>query len=241
MVSEKPWKLNDVFYLLVGIFTSVCIAWLIAGLVMQFGMKEKPDPNSFSITVLSSLTLDGSILLGIVIFLRLQKINWSEAFGFFNPPIYLAIWWGLVMAIVFIPVGMLLQGLSTEVMNRVGQHPETQHAVSSLQNAQTMGTRLYMIVFAVLIAPIAEETLFRGILYPTIKKYGNARLAFWITSLGFAAIHQSMAIFIPLTVLAMMMVWLYEKTNNLLTCIAAHSLFNAINVTLLFLGEHVNK
>ena len=56
----------------------------------------------------------------------------------------------------------------------------------------------------------------------------------------FAAIHHSAAIFVPLLVLGLVLAWLYEKTNNLLASITAHSMFNAINVVLL-LGDDLRK
>ena len=38
-------------------------------------------------------------------------------------------------------------------------------------------------------------------------------------------------------VLALLLNWLYEKTDNLLAPIAAHVAFNAINFTLFFIAE----
>jgi membrane protease YdiL (CAAX protease family) len=90
-----------------------------------------------------------------------------------------------------------------------------------------------MAVAAVLLAPLAEEVLFRGILYPAIKQAGHPRLALWGTALLFAAVHLNVATFVPLTVLALVLTALYEWTNNLLAPIAAHVLFNAFNVVLL--------
>ena len=89
----------------------------------------------------------------------------------------------------------------------------------------------------ILLAPVAEEMFFRGILYPAIKQAGFPRLALWGTSVVFAAIHLTPVIFLPLLVLALLLVWLYEKTNNLLAPIAAHSLFNGLNFALVYLWE----
>jgi hypothetical protein len=49
----------------------------------------------------------------------------------------------------------------------------------------------------------------------------------------FALIHLDAAIFIPLFVLALGLTWIYERTGNLLASIAAHALFNAVNLGLL--------
>ena len=42
----------------------------------------------------------------------------------------------------------------------------------------------------------------------------------------------------PLFVLALALTWLYEKTDNLLAPIAAHSLFNAANLVVLFFAQN---
>ncbi len=80
--------------------------------------------------------------------------------------------------------------------------------------------------------------LFRGIIYPAIKQSGFPRAALWGTSLLFALIHLNLANFVPLVVLALMLTWLYERTDNLLASIAAHGTFNAANVIYLFASEH---
>ena len=82
--------------------------------------------------------------------------------------------------------------------------------------------------------PPAEEMLFRGILYPWVKQRGYPRLALFGTSIAFAAIHMNLSIFISLTLLALVLVWLYERTRNLLAPITAHACFNAVNFAILY-------
>jgi membrane protease YdiL (CAAX protease family) len=43
--------------------------------------------------------------------------------------------------------------------------------------------------------------------------------------------------FVPLTVLAFTLIWLYERTDNLLAPILTHSLFNTTNFVWLLLGS----
>jgi uncharacterized protein len=56
----------------------------------------------------------------------------------------------------------------------------------------------------------------------------------WGSALLFGAIHATGAIFVPLTLFALALAWLYDKTDNLLAPIAAHSSFNAVNLVLLY-------
>ena len=113
--------------------------------------------------------------------------------------------------------------------------PAVQEAVTTLQSTVEVPQQIYMAGAAVLLVPVAEELLFRGILYPTIKGLGWPRLAFWGTAILFGAVHMTLMTFVPLTFLGLCLTWLYEKTQNLLAPIFAHSLFNLANLLLLVL------
>jgi membrane protease YdiL (CAAX protease family) len=106
-----------------------------------------------------------------------------------------------------------------------------------MQKADTLGCRVYFVVFSILIAPVAEEILFRGVLYPAIKQSGFPRSALWGTAVLFAAIHVNLPIFLPLLALGLALALLYEATNNLLAPIAAHGLFNAVNIVVFYLNQ----
>ena len=62
-------------------------------------------------------------------------------------------------------------------------------------------------------------------------------MALWGTSILCAAVHFTLPIFLPLLLLALLLVWLYEQTDNLLAPLAAHMLFNAANLVIFFLQD----
>ena len=82
------------------------------------------------------------------------------------------------------------------------------------------------LLLAVFLAPLSEEMIFRGILYPTLKQAGYPGTALWVTSLLFGAIHMNWIAFVPLTLFSLLLIWIYEKTGSLWASITAHSLFN---------------
>jgi membrane protease YdiL (CAAX protease family) len=73
------------------------------------------------------------------------------------------------------------------------------------------------------------------VLFPFVKQLGWPRLAWLGVSLLFALVHWNLPTLVPLFVLALVLTWLYEKTDRLLVPVAAHSLFNTINLVLLFI------
>jgi len=98
----------------------------------------------------------------------------------------------------------------------------------------TWFNRVALGAVTILLAPAAEEMLFRGIIYPAIKQAGFPRLALWGSALLFGAFHVNLVTFLPLVVLALALTLIYERTNNLLAPITAHALFNAMNFVILY-------
>jgi membrane protease YdiL (CAAX protease family) len=182
------------------------------------------------------MSLHGSILLATAMALWWFHISWGEAFGFTKGGTGRAMVLGALAIAVFLPVGWILLTVSTEVITRLHPNVEVpaQQAVEMLQKTDSLDSRVYFILFSIFIAPVAEEILFRGVLYPGIKQAGFPRTALWGTALLFALIHCDVPRFLPLMALGLALAILYEFTNNLLATITAHSLFNAINIVVLF-------
>ena len=92
---------------------------------------------------------------------------------------------------------------------------------------------VFWILFSVGVAPICEEALLRGLLYPLIRRGDRAKpaLATVLTTVVFAALHANsiqFATVLPLSVLACMA---YERTQRLWLPIALHASFNVLATT----------
>ncbi len=194
------------------------------------------EPSTLQMAV-AALSFQGAALWLVARFLREQGVSWNDGFGL-RERWGVALLTGVVLACMFLPVGWALQWLSSEALTRFmpwkGQ-PEEQQAVQTLRMASGWLPRSVLGVVTILLAPAAEELLFRGILFTWIRQWGYPRLAWWGTSLLFALIHLNTVTFLPLLVLALLLARLYERTGNLLAPIAAHALFNAFNFTMLYL------
>ena len=64
--------------------------------------------------------------------------------------------------------------------------------------------QVVIVVAAVIIAPLAEEIMFRGFIYGVLKRYTDAPFAAIISGLFFAIIHMHIGSLVPLWVLAML-------------------------------------
>ena len=57
----------------------------------------------------------------------------------------------------------------------------------------------------------------------------------------FAAVHANLPSFLPFVFLALALALLYERTNNLLASILAHSCFNAANAVMLYVAQWADR
>ena len=83
-----------------------------------------------------------------------------------------------------------------------------------------------------------EEYLFRGIIQPKMHHYtGNVHLGVWITAFVFSAIHLQFYGLLPRMFLGALFGYLYVYSGSLIYPIIAHTLNNALTVTMVYLGK----
>jgi uncharacterized protein len=235
---QLPWTVERLIRNLAVVFvfgyTALFLIWLASKTSPKFPIATTLSTGHIIAAVIS---FQGMTLILAHFLLRRYHVRWAEAFGL-TENVQNALLIGLMFGMIAVPVGGGLQVLSGSLMNLLHIPPQEQQAVQALRGISGWCNRIALGVAAILLAPLGEEVLFRGILYPAIKQIGYPRLALISTSIAFGLIHMNMATFIPLTVLALAFVWLYEKTGNLLAPIVAHSVFNLINFIMLFVDEH---
>jgi membrane protease YdiL (CAAX protease family) len=242
MLPEKPWKLDAVVRLFLGVMTTFCLGLLLASLLDHLISSWPKAQADFCQVVLGALFLEIPALAWIRWFLRQHHISCNEAFGLRMTSPAKAIAYGALGAAVFLPAAWGLSMLSDYLMDLVHLQPQTQVAIQELQDPDlTVAHKAVLGVIVVVFAPIAEEALFRGILYPALKQQGWPRLALWGSSALFAAVHFNVAIFVPLFGFALVLVYLYETRQNLLAPIVAHALFNAANFLLQVFNDPISR
>jgi hypothetical protein len=93
-------------------------------------------------------------------------------------------------------------------------------------------------VTAAIAAPLFEEILFRGFLLPSLTRYVPIWGAIALSSLIFAVAHLSLSEVLPLTVLGMVLAFVYTRSRNLLASMLLHGLWNSGTlVSLIVLGS----
>lgn len=239
MRSAKPWKPEAVLRLTLATFVSMSLASLAVAALLPAGARDT-GAGRFLVLFAGTVGFHWAGLLLIALFLREHEVGWKPAFGFGESPAR-ALRLGALAAAGVLPVCWALGQFSGWVMLLFRQSPVEQFTVQTLRVTVVLHQQIYGAIVTVVLAPFVEEMLFRGILYPAIKQLGFPRAALWGTTLFFAAIHANAMTFLPLTVLALVLTWLYERTANLLAPIMTHALFNAMNFVLLLFGESIEE
>jgi CAAX protease family protein len=106
--------------------------------------------------------------------------------------------------------------------------------------------RLATVFLAVVTAPLVEEVIYRGILYPAIQRVVGLGWAIAIVSLLFAGVHvfqyrNNVGVIIVITILSVTLTAVRAFTNRLLPSFMVHLIFNGLQSVYLILQPFIEK
>ncbi len=131
-------------------------------------------------------------------------------------------------ALCLIPVSMGLVyvgNIAALIVNGIltalsGDVPQNQ-----LENFVSQSSPVSLMVFAVILAPITEELLFRKFLIDPLYPYGE-KVCMIVSGLMFAAVHGNFYQFFYAFLLGSLFAWVYCRTGNILYTIGLHMFVN---------------
>jgi membrane protease YdiL (CAAX protease family) len=235
MLWKKTWQPEAVLALGGGLVSAFLLGAVTVGLLQRAHVRGFENDVSGGAVLLGTLSFHGAALVCGATFLKLHGIAWSEVLNTQN--------WkrncvsAVLTLLIVTPIMLLLKIGSELALQKLGWPAPDQRAVEIILGAKSVWLRAYLICFAVALAPVAEEFVFRGLLFSAAKKLGWPRLGGLGASFLFAAFHLNLPTFLPLFAFALALTWLYERTEGLMAPIAAHSLFNTANLALLYLQK----
>jgi membrane protease YdiL (CAAX protease family) len=184
--------------------------------------------------LLENLLFTLGVVLFIATFLRLRGFDLSALGGLFKISFPRALSTGIILILAAYP----LIALTDTVTQRLfGSGSSRQSIVELFNGSRTIEERIMIIVFAVAIAPVVEEFLFRFFLYGVLKRYLGGFFGITLNALLFAAAHTHFPSFAPLFVLGTCFTIAYEWSGSILVAMTMHSLFNSVSLTALAFPE----
>ncbi len=140
--------------------------------------------------------------------------------------------WGLGGYLVAFPLVLGVSVLNSQIWQ--GQGGSNPLLPIVLEGKSPVALGLFLLTTAIA-APVFEELLFRGFLLPSLSRYFSTWNAVLLSGLIFAVVHLSLAEVLPLTVLGIVLGFVYARTQNLLASMLLHGLWNAGTILSLYL------
>jgi membrane protease YdiL (CAAX protease family) len=190
-----------------------------------------PDPNRLdAIALIASMGIQ-MVLGGMVLAVLAARVNLARFLGLR--------WAGWGWIFLLAPAGLVLTWVFTGVLEAAGyiqwveqllNEPPLQEAVMILQTSKDPILLGSLIIAVVIVAPLTEELLFRGYLYPVLKRFTGVSFAGVMSGLIFATAHGELAALPTLFFLGVLLALLYERTGSIWAPIGLHALFNSVTV-----------
>ena len=218
-----------------GLPEAILAAALIGFLLLNISSSvSRPATDLGTRNLLVNLVFTLAILLFIVTFLQLRGFDIGSIAGFFKIGFVRALGTGIILLLAAYP---LISLATTLTQSLFGSDLSRQNIVELFSGSRTIEQRIMIIVFAVAIAPIVEEFLFRFFLYGVIRRYFGRFFGITANALLFAAAHTHLPSFVPLFVLGSCFTIAYEWSGSILVAMTMHSLFNSVTLTALAFPE----
>jgi membrane protease YdiL (CAAX protease family) len=145
----------------------------------------------------------------------------------------------LRQALLMVLLVMPLVALSSWLVELIWSDPGGSNPMLELLlNGSDPLTLACFAITALVLAPLFEETLFRGVLLPVLGRWLGSRRAVLLSAALFAAAHLSLGEFVPLFVLGIGLGVLRLRSGRLAASVLMHALWNGLTfVNLLLLGS----
>ena len=252
MLNKKPWKLWEANLLVSPFILSIGFA--------QHAASRAPGTSAPAEFSMDQFLLISAIFVAYAacatgILMSKYELNLNDVFGVKTGPLIELLPIAFIIGFAIVPVMLLLQTGCIYLFKQMNISIVTQESMRTLESLDTPKEIAVFSIMPVIQAPLVEEILFRGILFPAMLSpaprwlaYLCAKvtaeilqtpimlstaprwLAYFFPAWLFASVHLSPVNFVPLFVLALFLAWQYEKTGNLLCPILTHAGFNLCNI-----------
>ena len=173
-----------------------------------------------------------AIAIGIPWFIKKQKTSRREI-GLHRLPSWMDIWIAPAGFVIYIIISIILSSIATAIFPWFNAAQQQDVGFTSLNFKYE-----YLLAFLtlVVVAPIAEEVLFRGYLFGKLRKFIPVWLAIILTSLTFGIIHGAWNLGIDTFALSLVLCSLRLITGSLWAPILLHMIKNGIAFYILFIN-----
>jgi membrane protease YdiL (CAAX protease family) len=139
--------------------------------------------------------------------------------------------------ILFICYGFGFQAVSIISNLAVNRFYNIEKSAERVQGILMSENIFTTIILVIVLAPIIEELLFRGMILKKLDNHINTKLAILIQAMLFSATHFNMFQLVPTFLLGIFLGVCYLKFDNIIAPIIIHMVFNSFAVIIMFIPE----
>ncbi len=223
---RKRWSL--LLGLVLYFAAQFSVSLLLPPLLIQAGVISSRDALSITSGGLAAWTywlLNVANIVSIALIIAIVLGFYTEplsSLGFTTKKIPIALLFGVIgFVVAFIAAAVV----GYPIEQQFGVDP-TQQAIS--QSATEPGLFPLVFISGAIIAPIAEEIVFRGYMYKAFRDRFKMWYAILLSAALFAVIHLEWRAALSLFVIGIVLAYVYEKTGNIMAPITLHILNNAV-------------
>jgi membrane protease YdiL (CAAX protease family) len=202
---------------------AAAVAALIAG-----GSDVTSDDAALGVLLGANLLLELFLLVAVALFtVRKYKVSWAMV-GLRLPE--RGSWW---LPLALLGGALVVIWTYFAIIAALGAEPRSNipdEAFDSVPLIVLVG------ILSLALAPVMEETFFRGFLFGGLRGRWGVFFAALFTGFLFSLAHVDPLVYIPFTAVGMIFAWGYVYSGSILASMIAHLLFNSISFGLAVSG-----
>jgi len=228
----RPWSLREFRLLFSVVLLLLAFSVLTVSLTAKLaGLAEGSRPG-LQMSV-QSFFIHWPVLGALAWWVVRRRKSWGGAFGLEGRRWLRDLLTGAMFYVGALPFVLFYSILYQLVLRGLGIEPTMQDVALVVTEDESYPVRIYLWVLALLVAPVVEELLFRGVALPVAVKHWGVGRGVTVVALAFAVIHLHLPSIVPLFIIAVAFSLAYIHTGSILVPIAMHALFNGVNLWLL--------
>jgi len=225
----------------VGVYLIAFLAAGFAQIPILLLLGETMVNGAIGQTEIFATIVGDIVMVGVLVFwLRRWHPEWRAAMVL--PPARDRFWrdvlFGAIAGLILVPTVSVVSGVVAAVFREAVGHDVT--VPEQVAPGLSLVAKGFLVVLAVVIAPISEEFFFRGVLFRTVRDRHGFWAAALASALPFGLVHYVPSPAIDALVLQITMVftglglaWIYERRGTVVASTAAHMAFNIVGLVLI--------
>ena len=228
--GRTPWGYADMAMaigIVIGGTILVALPAAVVAALIAGGSDVSSDDAALAVLLGANLLLELFLLVAVALFtVRKYKVSWAMV-GLRLPE--RGSWW---LPLALLGGALVVIWIYFWILAALGAQPRSNipdEAFHSVPLTVLVG------IISLALAPVMEETFFRGFLFGGLRRY----LAFWpaalVSGLIFSLAHFNVGLVIPFTMVGAVLAYTYERSGTLVASIMVHLLFNLTSFSILVL------